>query len=87
MATQLKTFIPLGTATRKVRREKTTRAVSLMPLVNMWWAQTRDPTDAIATLENAIALYPKIVLLAKVGMISDTAPIAGSIMIYTAGWE
>ena len=36
VATQLKIFTPLGTATRNVTKEKTTRAVSLMPLVNMW---------------------------------------------------
>ena len=29
-------------------KEKTTRAVSLMPLVNMWCPQTRYPTTAIA---------------------------------------
>ena len=41
LATQLKTLTPLGTATRNVRSEKMIRAVSLMPLVNMWWPQTR----------------------------------------------
>ena len=41
VATQLKTYTPLGTATRKVMNEKTIRAVSLMPLVNMWCPQTK----------------------------------------------
>ena len=35
VAIQLKTLTPLGMATRKVRSEKTIRAVSLMPLVNI----------------------------------------------------
>ena len=35
VATQLKTLMPLGMATRNVSRENSIRAVSLMPLVNM----------------------------------------------------
>ena len=35
VAIQLKTFIPLGTATKKVKNEKTSLAVSLIPLVNI----------------------------------------------------
>ena len=41
VAIQLKTLTPVGMATKKVRKRKIHRAVSLMPAVNMWWPQTR----------------------------------------------
>jgi hypothetical protein len=47
----------------------------------MWWAHTRDPTAAMESDEKAMALYPKIVRLAKVGNISVMAPMAGRIMM------
>ncbi len=56
VATQLKTLMALGMDTRKVSREKTTMANSLMPLVNMWWAQTSEPIAAMPMLESTIAL-------------------------------
>ena len=71
----------LGTATIIVSRENTMLANSLMPLVNIWWAQTREPTPAMAMLENAMALYPKMGRLANVGRISVMAPMAGRIMM------
>ncbi len=49
--TQLNTLIALGMATRKVSSEKMTSAISPIPLVNMWCAQTSDPSAAIATEE------------------------------------
>ena len=51
VASQLKIFTPLGTATKKVRNENTTRAVSAMPEVKRWWAQTSDPMPAMAMEE------------------------------------
>jgi len=45
-----------GMATMKVRNEKTSTAVSLMPLVNMWCPQTSEPKAAMARLEKAIIL-------------------------------
>ena len=77
MAIQLKTLMALGTATRKVRRENTTPAVSLWPLTYMWWPQTREPTLAIARLENAMVLYPKMFLRENTGMMSEMTPMAG----------
>lgn len=58
-----------------------------MPLTNMWWAQTREPAKAMARLDMAMALYPKTDLRAKAGMMSETTPMAGTIMMYTAGCE
>ncbi len=77
----------LGIATRKVSSENTMLARSASPLTNMWWPHTREPTPAIARLEMAMALYPKIFLRAKTGKISEITPMAGRIMIYTAGCE
>ena len=41
----------------------------------------------MAREDMAMNLYPKIVFRQKTGMISDTTPMAGSTMMYTAGWE
>ena len=46
VATQLKTFTPLGMATRNVSAEKIIVANSLMPATNMWCPQTRNPRSA-----------------------------------------
>ena len=56
VASQLKTLTPDGMATRNVRNEKIAPASCDWPLTNMWWPQTRKPTIAMATDENAIAL-------------------------------
>ncbi len=40
----------------KVSSEKTSTAVSDMPLVYMWCPQTSEPAKAIARLETTIAL-------------------------------
>jgi len=53
---QLKTLMAEGMATTKVRKEKSSTALSLMPLVNMWCAHTSDPAKAMARLEKAIML-------------------------------
>ena len=45
------------------------------------------PITAMPMLEAAMKSYPKIGLRAKVGMISLITPIAGRIMMYTAGCE
>jgi hypothetical protein len=79
--------MPVGTATRKVMNEKIIRAVSLMPLVNIWCPQTKYPTLAIAIADSMIATYPKTDLFEKTGITSLMTPIAGRIMIYTAGCE
>ena len=51
VANQLKTLIADGIATMKVRNEKTSTAMSLMPLVYMWCAHTSEPVTAIAKEE------------------------------------
>ena len=56
MAVQLNTLIADGIATRKLRIEKTIPAYIDWPETNMWWPQTRKPSTAIATLENAMNL-------------------------------
>ncbi len=48
---QLNVLMALGIATRKVRMEKTYRAVPLMPDVNIWCPQTKYPTNAMARVE------------------------------------
>ena len=49
--------------------------------MNIWCAQTRNPNTAIAILEKAMALYPKMRLRAKHGMISLITPNPGRIMM------
>jgi hypothetical protein len=56
VAVQLNTLMALGIATRNVRKENISLAVSLMPDVNIWCPQTRYPTNAIARLDIAMAL-------------------------------
>ena len=56
VATQLNTLMAEGMATTKVRKENTRTAVSLIPLTNMWCAQTSEPAKAMARLEKAIIL-------------------------------
>jgi outer membrane protein assembly factor BamB len=54
--TQLKNFIPVGTATNMVAKEKGMRKNGSMPDVNIWCAHTRKPTKAMAMLERATHL-------------------------------
>src|SRR3990172_8883553 len=84
---QLNTLMPLGTAIARVRTMNGTRDVRLIPVVNMWCAHTPNPRKPIATLDRAIALYPKIGLWENRGITSEMIPITGRIMMYTAGWE
>ncbi len=56
VAIQLNTLMALGTATTMVSKENIILPNSLMPLVNIWCAQTKLPNPAIAMLENAMAL-------------------------------
>jgi hypothetical protein len=46
----------VGTATRNVRNEKTIRAWSEMPLVNMWCAHTSEPIAAMSSEEKTMNL-------------------------------
>src|SRR5205823_8676215 len=87
VAIQLKILMPLGTAIASVMTMNGRRAEIESPVVNMWWTQTPKERKPIATVERAIALYPKIGLWDIRGMTSEMIPIAGRIMMYTAGWE
>ena len=51
VATQLKTFTPVGTAISMVMYMKKSSATRGIPVVNMWWPQTmndRNAMDAVA---------------------------------------
>src|SRR5881397_3838672 len=81
VAIQLKILMPLGTAIASVITMNGRRAEIEMPVVNMWWTQTPNERNPIATVDRAIGLW-----LIR-GITSEMIPIAGRIMMYTAGWE
>src|SRR2546428_10908840 len=87
VAIQLKILMPLGTAMASVMTMNGSLAEIEMPVVNMWWTQTPNDRNPIATVDSAIALYPKIGLWLIRGMTSEMIPIAGRIMMYTEGRE
>src|SRR2546422_3534308 len=87
VAIQLKILMPLGTAIASVMTMNGRRAEIEMPVVNMWWTQTPKDRNPMATVDRAIALYPKIGLWLIRGVTSEMIPIAGRIMMYTARWE
>src|SRR5579862_1505900 len=84
---QLKILMAEGTATSMVIMENTSAEYVDMPMMNMWWAQTKKLNTAIATDEKATAVYPKTRLQEKHAMTSDIIPMPGRIITYTAGWE
>src|SRR5438552_17424432 len=87
VAIELKMLNPHGTAIARVMIMNGRRAEIDSPVVNMWCTHTPKERKPIATVERAIALYPKIGLCDIRGMTSEMIPIAGRIMMYTAGWE
>lgn len=48
-----------------------------MPIINMWWAQTKKLKTAMATEENATAVYPNTRLRLKVETTSLITPMPG----------
>ena len=50
VAIQLKILTPVGTAMIIVAAVKYIFSSTLMPVVNMWWAQTTKPITPIATI-------------------------------------
>ena len=54
VASQEKTFTPVGTAMIAVVIIIGSRSQAGMPEVNMWWAQTVKPSTTIASSEKAI---------------------------------
>src|SRR5437879_10524960 len=87
VAIQLKILMPLGTAIARVMTMNGRRAEIEMPVVNMWWTHTPNERKPIATVDRAIALYPKIGLWLIRGMTSEMIPIAGRIRMWTGGRE
>ena len=81
VAAQLKVLIAEGMATAKLRNEATMAAYTEMPAINMWCDQTMKPKTAMARLEKATNLYPKIGLREKVEISSLMIPIPGKIMM------
>src|SRR2546426_4528914 len=86
VAIQLKILIPLGTAIARVMIMNGRRAEIDRPVVNMWWTQTPKERKPMATVDRAIALYPKIGLCDIRGMTSQMIPIPGGIKMDTGGW-
>ena len=50
VAIQLKILTPVGTAMTIVAAVKYIFSSTLMPVVNMWWAQTMNPITPIETI-------------------------------------
>jgi hypothetical protein len=73
---QLKNFMPVGTAIRKLRNEKNGR--STWPVANMWCAHTLIDRAAMAMVAPTRPLYPKIGLRLKTGMTSVMMPKNGN---------
>src|SRR4030095_7866966 len=84
---QLNVLIALGTAMKIVLTAKVVPSDGFMPDWNMWCAHTMNPRNAMPAIAYTIGRYPKIGLLAKTERMSLTMPIAGRIMMYTAGCE
>src|SRR3970040_1920633 len=86
VASQLKIFIPVGTAiTIEAIMKKACSEIG-RPTVNRWYPHTSREKKPIATVEAAIALYPNTGLRAKTGRTSEMIPNAGRTMMYTSGW-
>src|SRR4029078_5250074 len=83
---QLNVLMALGKAINMVETMKVIPKAGFIPDTNMWCPHTTNPNPAMPAIEYTIGLYPKIGLRAKQESISLTMPIAGKIMMYTAGW-
>ena len=56
MVSQLNTLIADGTAINKVSSTNTEPRKGFNPVTNMWWAQTKNASIAIANKEPTIAI-------------------------------
>ena len=81
VASQLKILMPVGTAIVNDASMKNASTTVGVGVVNMWCAHTSRPRNAIATVDAAIALYPKIGLRANTGRISEIIPKTGRTMM------
>src|SRR5690625_3972775 len=82
---QLDAFTPEGIAISNVVNVSTEPRNVFIHETNMWYPQTSEDKNLIASREAVIARYPKIGFRALVARISETIPIAGRITIYTSG--
>src|SRR5664279_6662810 len=81
VASQLNTFTPVGTAMSMVAYMKNSRPAAGMPTVNMWCAHTMNDRIAMLDIAYTIDAKPNSGFRAHVGMISETIPNAGRIMM------
>ncbi len=81
MAVQLNTLIAEGTATTKLRNEKTMPAKGDWPDTNMWWPHTRKPMHGDRQQRVDHERVAEDVPAREAGDHSVTTPIAGSIMM------
>src|ERR1700687_2915820 len=72
VATQLKTFTPVGTAISMVMYMKKSCPAAGMPTVNMWWAHTRNERIAIDDVAYTIDAEPKGGFFEQSGMFCAT---------------
>lgn len=56
MASQLKTFTPVGIAIIIVAEVKYARVSTSIPTVNIWWAQTMKPKRPMAIMAHTIPI-------------------------------
>src|SRR5262245_130439 len=87
VATQVKTLMAENRATNMEREPKIPASISLIPATNMWCPQVKKPTTAMPIEETAMAPYELGRFREKVHTVSLTTPMAGRIMMYTAGCE
>lgn len=59
VASQLKTFTPVGMAIIIVAEVKYARVSTSIPTVNIWWAHTMKPRRPIAIIAHTMPMYPK----------------------------
>src|SRR2546422_11110447 len=81
VAIQLKILMPLGTAIARVMTMNGRRAEIEMPVVNMWWTHTPNERKPIATVDRAIALYPKIGFGIISGQTAQVITLASRVLI------
>src|ERR1700732_546790 len=74
---QLKVLIAEGTAITIVENENVAESMRFIPLTNIWWPQTMNPSPPMAISAKTIALYPKIGLRENTDRISEAKPMDG----------
>src|SRR5947209_1030562 len=78
VAIHAKNWMPLGITMIKLAAEKKDMASAGMPVANMWWTQTPNEMNAMATSEVATQMYPASARREKTLIIVDTMPVAGT---------